>query len=52
MHLYQSRLKDQIIHSVDGVSVHAEGGVYTDAISGMFNVDDFDEEDEFDEDDE
>lgn len=38
MHLYQSRLKDQIIHSVDGVSVHAEGGVYTDAISGMFNV--------------
>ena len=38
MHLYQSRLKDQIIRSVDGVSVHAEGGVYTDAISGMFNV--------------
>ncbi|MEO2219675.1 aminotransferase class III-fold pyridoxal phosphate-dependent enzyme [Chromobacterium vaccinii] len=38
MYLYQSRLKDQIIHSVKDVSVHAEGGVYTDAISGMFNV--------------
>ncbi|OHX11251.1 acetylornithine aminotransferase [Chromobacterium sphagni] len=38
MYLYQSRLKDQIIHSVKDVYVHAEQGVYTDAISGMFNV--------------
>ncbi|KMN48978.1 Adenosylmethionine-8-amino-7-oxononanoate aminotransferase [Chromobacterium violaceum] len=38
MYLYQSRLKDQIIHSVKDVYVHAAGGTYTDAISGMFNV--------------
>ncbi|WP_350404601.1 aminotransferase class III-fold pyridoxal phosphate-dependent enzyme [Pseudomonas sp. W17] len=38
MFVYQSRVKDQIVGSVKDVSVHAEGGIYTDAISGMFNV--------------